>query len=454
MRIAASSLLVALALGLAACSRGPSAEEAELAGSLKRHEAARVRVLPVVRQEMQRALETTTVVEAERHVVIQPQVSGLVVELVAEEGDAVRRGDVLARLDQRDSKAALEDARIALQEAKDSADSAEIARRDAEAQIEKTRLAFEQARRDHERNEKARMISALEIERLKLAMDTADQDRKAAELAKDRAVIDERATRTAITRAELAVDRAAVALSHTELVAPFDGVIAQRQVQVGDNVGPTAEAFTITDLTDLRTIFYRPQRELALFTALGLTSPDDATAGPSFEAIEVTAQAEALPGRTFTGRIERISPNIDATSGSFRVTVRLDVESDGVRLLPGMLLRLRLVTERHPDAITVSKRSLRREGDATILFVAEEGRARRVQVEEGFSGDDYVEVFPLDGSSLEPGMSVVVVGNRDLEDGKELEISPWDDDASPPVAPDEEVSEELAEGQREGESGQ
>ena len=439
-------LLAILLAGASSCAPNQDAESEVVAGNLERQEAVRVRVLPVVRQEMQRALETTTVVEAERHVVIQPQTTGLVIQVLAEEGDEVERGAVLARLDQRDAQAQLDDARIALQEAKDAAASRELARRDAESMIEKTRLAYEQAKRDYERNEKARMISALEIERLKLAMDTADQDQKTAALGKDRAVIDERTAATAISRAQLAVERAEVALSHTEMRAPFDGVITKRTVQVGDNVGSAIEAFTITDLSDLRTVFYRPQRELGMFTGLGSAdgseagpddgNPTDAGALRGFAGIEVTATSEALPGHDFTGRIERISPNIDATSGSFRVTVRLDEESGGARLLPGMLLRLRLVTERHRDAITVSKRALRREGETTILFAAEDGLARRIAVEEGFSGDDYIEVSPLDGARLEPGMEIVVVGNRDLEDGKQLEISPWNDgleESAPPA---------------------
>ncbi len=416
-------LPIVLLVHLAACNRADQASASEaVTGSLKRHEAVRVRVLPVLRQEMQRALETTTVVESERNVILHPQTTGIVTELLAEEGDAVKQGQVLARLDQRDAKAQLDDAKIALMEAEDAAAKGDIAQRDAEGNIAKTLLAFEQAKRDHERNAEARMISALEIERLKLSMDTAEQDMQAATLARDSAAIDQRTQATAISRAKLAVARAEVALSHTELRAPFDGVLAMRGVQVGDSVSGADEAFTITDLSDLRTVFYRPQRELGLFTGLGPSSGKDAPAG--FQTIEVTAESEALPGVTFTGHIERISPNIDPTSGSFRVTVRLDEESEGMRLLPGMLLRLRLVTERHLDALTVSKRSLRREGEATILFVNDEGRARRVAVEEGFSGDDYVEVRPLGGASLEVGMDVVVVGNRDLEDDKEIEVSP------------------------------
>lgn len=432
------ALALLLLPGLTGCERATVAQEqTPLAGALSRHEPTQVRVLPVVRREMRRTLETTTVVEAERRVVIHPRAAGLVTELFAEEGDRVEMGALLARLDQRDAQSQLDDAKVALREAEDALANREIAQREAVGMIDKLRLAFEQAKRNYERNEKAALISAQDLEQLKLEMDTADQELQSAALAKDRAEIDARSAGTAVERARLAVERAETTLSYTELLAPFDGVIANRMIQVGDNVTTAQEAFTLIDLSDLRTVFYRPQRELALFTEGGGVANGG---GHGFESIEVTATAEALPGHVFTGHIERISPDIDATSGSFRVTVRLDVETDGVRLLPGMLLRLALVTERHPDALAVSKRALRREGDATILFVASEGLAERIVVEEGFSDDDFVEVRVLGEAELEPGTEVIVVGNRDLEDGKEIEIAPWDDEIA---AEDEETQGEV-----------
>jgi hypothetical protein len=87
-----------------------------------------------------------------------------------------------------------------------------------------------------------------------------------------------------------------------------------------------------------------------------------------------------------------------------------------------MLVRLSIVNERHPQVLAVEKRALRREGESSLLFVADQGSARRVEVREGFSEDLMVEVIPLQGSRLAAGESVVVVGNRDLEDGMALEL--------------------------------
>jgi membrane fusion protein (multidrug efflux system) len=329
----------------------------------------------------------------------------------------------------------LRDSEVALKEAQDAEAKGTIARREAEGAIEKSRLAFEQAKRNYERNEAARLISAQDLEKLQLDMETADAELEAMILAKDRSEIEGRAAATAIGRAQLAVERAQIALSHTELRAPFAGVIADRKCQVGESITAANEAFTLTDLSNLRTVFYRPQRELALFTGLAAPSEGDGLSG-----IEVTAESEALPGHTFAGHIERISPEIESASGSFRVTVRLDPVSDGLRLLPGMLLRLKLVVERHPNSLVVSKRALRREGDSTVLFVVRDDRARRVVVEERFSDDEVVEVAVLGEESLEEGDLVVVVGNRDLEDDKEVEVTvedaaPWIEEVEPEEQP-------------------
>jgi len=417
---------------LAGCKQEQATEAATPGFSLKQAEPTKVRTLPAIRQEMQRALETTTAVQAERFVAIVPLTTGVVAEVDADIGDVVKKGQLLARIDQREENAALAEAMILQQEAKDNAALAAVALRDADANIEKARLSMQQAKDNYERNKQAQIISALEIDRLRVAMEVAKQDHDAALLARDRSVIDERSSKTTIQRAELAIERAKIALSNTEMRAPFDGVLTTRTVVVGLNLrgqraagtGEGTAAFTIVDLSDLRATLMRPQRELSLFTGPAGASADNSR---GYKDIEVTATTEALPGHTFRGEITIVSPDIDLTSGSFGVRIQMEEQSDlGGQMLPGMLLRMRLVTERHAQALTVPKRALRREGDTALLFVATEGVARRVEVEEGFSGEDYVEVTPTRGELTE-GMQVVVVGNRDLEDGKPIQVSGWDD---------------------------
>jgi hypothetical protein len=84
-------------------------------------------------------------------------------------------------------------------------------------------------------------------------------------------------------------------------------------------------------------------------------------------------------------------------------------------------VRLEIVTERHPNALVVPKRALRREGGSDFVFVVESNRARRLEVVEGFSDDESVEVLPQAGAQLDVGARVIVVGNREIEDGAEVQ---------------------------------
>jgi membrane fusion protein (multidrug efflux system) len=431
-RVLALLCLFALALN-PSCARRSG--EAETLAGLKKREAARVQVEPVERREMVRRLETTTRVESEHHVEVAPRATGVVVELLVEEGDSVTEGSVLARLDDREARIALSQAEVALEEARDALPRLEIATREAASRMENARRTSEQAERDHERNlaiskpteGRPALISPKDLDASRLARDTAVGELETVQLAHQRAQAEERAGQTAIDKAGLALDRARVDLGYTEIRSPVPGVVAERRTQVGDSVGSNTTVFVVSDPQKLRAVFHRPQRELALFRQPGTANGSEG----AIAAIEVAVRAEALPGRLFRGRIERISPTIDAASGNFRVTARLDPsEPGGARLLPGMLVRLEIVTDRHPGALVVKKRAIRREADKGLIFVVESNVARRVEVEEGFGEGDSVEVIPLGGRALAEGDLVVVVGNRDLEDGAEVRF-----DAAPGPAP-------------------
>lgn len=424
------------AAALAGCSP-PSASQSDAAGrpsGVQEREIPKVRVEPVLRREMVRVLETTSVLESERAIRLFPRMAGLVVEVLAEEGQRVLAGQVLARLDDRDEALAARDAEVALEERQNDARIAQLAVEEAQGLLESARLATAQAERDYDRNvrlfeeSETKPLSRQEIEASRLALDRARGDEKQAEVTWQRRQIEESAAQTAVARAGVTLERARLALDHTRVQAPFDAVVAERSVRPGDTVGAQQPVFVLTDPEAIRAVFYRPQEELALFTR-----------GDSdgLERLGFRATTEALPGRSFEGLIERVSPTIDETSGQFRVTARpAPAPGGGPALLPGMLVRMRIVTDRHPDALVVPKRALRREGERRYVLLAladgsapaedgAEGETRvvgEVDVREGFADDDSVEVVPLEGGALEPGALVIVVGGRDLSEGDPVEV--------------------------------
>lgn len=427
-RCAALHSLV-LVLALCAACDGPlgQGEQTALAEGTRERLATPVRVATVERREMVQWLDTTTVIESEREIQVFPRASGVLTELLAEEGDAVEEQQLLARIDPREQELAVRDAEVALEESRNAAKRLEIAAEEARTVIALSVQTAEQAERDYNRDQRlfegGNLPSALSekaLEASRLARDRAASEREQAVLGHQRAQVEAQSAHTAVARAEVSLERARLALTHTQVRSPIAGVVARRMLRLGDSASPAQAAFVVTDSTRLRAIVHRPQREFGLFNTRG---------GPGAAGeLELNATAEALPGLRFRGQVQRTSPSIDPASGSFRVTASFEAApiegSSAQRLLPGMLVRVRIATDRRADALVVPKRALDREGEQNFVFAVREGVARRVLVEEGYSDESSCEVRPLEGHALEPGEQVIVVRGRDLEEGAAVAIEP------------------------------
>lgn len=455
VRPAVPALVLALAT-LGSCGKSDSPQEQSFAG-VKKREPTRVLVEPAARREMVRKLETTTRIESESHVQIYPRAGGVVTELLVEEGDVVSAGQVLAKLDDRDARLRLEDARATWGEAKANLPKLELATAESQSRMENAKRSADQATRDHERNValatgadgSPKLIAEKDLEASSLARDKAWNEYETAKLTYERTKVERQNADSAVERARVATERAELELGYTSITAPVAGVVAERSIKSGDTIGTATLAFVITDPARLRAVFHRPQRELAVFQ--GALQGSNGSDGPLAE-VEIFATAEALPGKRFRGRIERIAPTIDVASGNFRITARMEAAAEGdpkARLVPGMLVRLEIVTERHPQALVVPKRAIRREGDRSTIFVVEDGKARSVEVVESFTDDSSVEVTPANGAKLDTGANVVVVGNRDLEEGAEVEMAGPDTveaaraEEKQPLDPDSEAAAEA-----------
>jgi membrane fusion protein (multidrug efflux system) len=435
-RTAATGLLSTLLL--TACSQTPGGSADAAGPGVKEREIPPIRPCVVERREMVSVLDATSRLVSEREVELYPELPGLAVEVMVEEGDSVRQGDLLARLDHRDEDLDKRDAEVALKEAKDALVVAELAVEEALGALEDAARAARQAEKDYDRDEQlyesTSSVSPLSQAQLEARLLERDNARYAEDLAKimvRRRKLERSAAETGIERSQVSLDRAIRNRQKKDFVAPFDGVISRRNIRVGDSSGTSEPAFVLTDTTNLRAEFSRPQEELDLFARLGAGNGHG-------EELSIQATAEAYPGRVFEGYVERISPTIDADSGQFRVVARLREtdagETRGRELLPGMLVRMEIVTDRHPDALVVPKRALRREGERRYVLVVQDLETgptlERVDVDEAFEDDDSVEIVPRPGHTLDVGDTVVMIGSRDLREGDPVRIDQVSEEAA------------------------
>lgn len=366
---------------LTACSPSPSAQTDAGAGGAGDSNSPetpateestpreRVRVMPLLREDIQLALDAVANVESLDVVDVVPERAEPVHEILVEEGDEVQEGQVLARLRDRIAKLAVREAEVRVLEAEN-----ELAR----------------AERDHKRN-------------LQLA-----EGPDGASLLSDRdletSLTAKLAAETALESAQVALDQAQVDLDRCTLYSPITGTVTARELSVGDLTQVGTRAFEVTDLAHPRVIFYRPQSEIGRLKV----------------GQKLTATSEAYPGLAIDGVIERVSPVVDSESGTVKVTATLS-PLEGIPMPTGLLLRVRLVLDEHPQALLVPKRALIFEQDRVLVYAIRDGKAVEIELVPGFENPEYLEHL---GEGLADDDVVVTVGQDRLEDGEEVEVLP------------------------------
>jgi membrane fusion protein (multidrug efflux system) len=131
---------------------------------------------------------------------------------------------------------------------------------------------------------------------------------------------------------------------------------------------------------------------------------------------EVLLRVDALPEETFSGRIEFVSYKADPLTKTFRVKVL--VENQAGRIRPGMIVRVAMLRQVVPDALTAPLFALVDKGGERILFVEQDGIARSRTVSLGIIDGDRVQIT----QGLEPGDRLIVTGQTQVEDGIRVQV--------------------------------
>jgi membrane fusion protein (multidrug efflux system) len=190
------------------------------------------------------------------------------------------------------------------------------------------------------------------------------------------------------------------ALKKTTIVAPFSGRVTARMTQLGQHVRPGDELFQVTDFNPLIARIYLPERDV-----LGLD-----------EGRTVQIRLDAADQVSFAGRIRQISPVVDTSTGTVKVTVEATEPPKEVR--PGSFVSVNIVRETHPEAVLLPREAVLRELQKAHVFVAEDDVAEKRSVTLGLEEGDLIEVI----SGVEAGDQVIVTGQGGLKDGSAVKI--------------------------------
>lgn len=306
-----------------------------------------VEVMDVSRGTISAYYSNTATLEAVEEANIVSKVRGIIQEINVEEGDEVRAGQVIAKIE--DDQYRIE--------------------------AERAKATLDRMYNDFQRNKELfdkQLISAEVYENSRFEYEA---QKSAYELAQ-------------------------LNYQHTSIKSPITGVISERMVKKGNMIGIDQQVFRVTDFDPIQAILYVPEHERSKIRK-----------GQRAELL-----ADAIPGTLFTGKVERISPTIDPTTGTFKVTIYMDQNQDFLR--PGMFGRVKIVYDTRENTKMIPKAAIISEDETQSVFVIKDSLAFRKNIRTGYINGTNIEV--IDG--LEDGEMVVTTGQGSLTDSTKVNI--------------------------------
>jgi RND family efflux transporter MFP subunit len=362
----ARTLVAALAavalLAVAACKK----EAASTDPAAQTFGAAPVKVFKAARERITEKITYTGTLEAQTKVNITPEVGGKIARIHVEAGDRVAKGQLLAELEN-------ESIRLQLKQAEAAVAVAEASYADALRNKERMDRLLEES-----------AVSEQQHEKVRLAFDAA-----AAQLEQARA----------------GLNLARHALDVSLMTAPFAGVVASKNAEVGDVINPMMGGFGggaggVLTLMNYSTIKL----------AVGVAAQD---IGRIRKGQEAALRVPSLPGREFRGVVRVVNLTADPQSKKFGVEVYIDNPDAALR--PGTFGDLVFEVESHENALVVPQNAIL---ENTYVLVVDGGTAVRRNVKLGIQNTTMIEV--LDG--LAEGDIVIVEGNYGLEEGAAVRV--------------------------------
>jgi RND family efflux transporter MFP subunit len=357
-------------------------------------------------------------VEASRKVELAFQVPGLLVKLPVKEGQKVAKGELIGQLRQDEFQARLkalqgqlDQARAALRALQAGERPEQLQRLDAQVRAAEAKLA--NARIEFNRSERlirTGAISRSEYDRDATAYRVAQEEFQAARQAREKGTIareeDIEAQEAVVRGLEGQVVEANLQLQDSTLHAPYDGVIAQRFVEQGQNVQAKQPVVKFQDVDEIEVAVDVPETVMVA----DLRSAD---------IVELLAEFSGAPGLQFPVYITEVAQRADPTTQTFRVRAAMKAPPN-VNLLPGMTAT---VTATYRRASILGSRILvpisavyKDATGAQVTWVIADGTVTRRPVKLGEATGGRIEV--VDG--LQPGDRIAVAGVTFLRDGMKV----------------------------------
>lgn len=348
-----------------------------------------------------------------QEVTIFPKTGGKVASLNVDIGDKVTAGQVLFALDTAELQAQLQAQQAAL-----TASNANLAKTSdsglqqqitsSEQNVAKAQIAYNDAKDNYNKMEKlydAGAVSKQELDNAKLKYDNYSVDLKAAQdnlnlLIEKSGPQSTQAAAAQVAQSQAGVNSAQIQLNNATITAPISGVVSAKDVKVGQLASSQSGSVTIIDSSSFIAEIRVPDKIIGKVQV-----------GQS-----VQVSISALENKKVSGVIDKISPNSNSKDNSYTIKVKVD-NSNG-ELTAGMFAKVSLPSENKNNILTVPNEAIKMENNVNYLYIAENGKVKKVSVDTGISNDKVTEI----SGNIKEGAAVIIEGQNLLSNGDKISV--------------------------------
>jgi HlyD family secretion protein len=405
----------------------------------------------VALKEIREIVSASGKIFPEKEIKISSDVSGEIVELYVEEGDSVKAGQVLAKIDPEAYVSAVERANASVSGAKSEVSRSKSAIENSTAQIEQIKAQLENTRRIHERNKKLKadgVISAQDFENSESTLLQLEANLRSAEATYRASQQSAKSAEFNVASAEASLKEIRTSLSRATITAPTAGIISKLNVEQGERVVGTiqmtgTEMMRIANFNSMEVQVEVSENDI-LRVSIGDTASIevDAYLNEKFKGV-VTEMASSAAN---TGAAQALTSD---QVTNFIVKIRILQESystlhnNTMPFRPGMSATVDINTHTEKDILAIPIQAVttreKEEGDSTtmkdqtmssvaadndideVVFVYEADTARMVKVATGIQDNEYIQIL----SGLEVGQEIITgpysTISRKLKSGLALE---------------------------------
>ncbi len=319
------------------------------------------------------------------------QASGRIAEIYVDYNSVVKKGQLLALIDQENAKATVQ-------------------QREAALEIAKAQVAVE------ENNIKYYKKALNRISKLNASKYSTEKDLEAAERDYDNSVAQLALEQAQVKQAQASLNSAQTELSYTEIKAPVDGIVISKAVEVGQTV---AASFETPELFSVAEDLTKMQIEASVV---------EADIAKVKEGQKVRFTVDSYADDYFYGTVTQVRNEATTTSNVVTYTVVIGIDNSDMKLKPGMTANVEIITAEEKDVMLVPNQALRFYIDDSDtakrykdrgVWIIKNGHPERVTVKIGVSDDDNTQILV---STLKIGDEVIVSKELSAADTQKMKF--------------------------------